>query len=240
MSLDWSPFRAVPRPRVKPSPAGTLNVPAIGVVRLARPSLDLRGQPFFDVLNSRVTRYGSNKVALGELSELLWHSARQRPAAEAGSRARDHRAYPSAGGIHPVEILVQDIAGQPTYLYRYEPRNHSLIILKNPASLCESLQIEASSCLATRPATLIWLVVVPDRTAAKYENASSLVLRDVGLVLGTIGLTATAMGLWPVPLGVTGEPFVSRDLKWSLPAFGAGGLHVSHAVSPTDGPLLKS
>jgi nitroreductase len=72
---------------------------------------------------------------------------------------------------------------------------------------------------------LIALAAESGRTAAKYENAESLIWRDAGIALGYMSIVAEALGLTFCPLGVLGEPYVSAVVSGD-PRIQAAGLAV--------------
>ena len=74
-------------------------------------------------------------------------------------------------------------------------------------------------------ATLLLFAAKPERTFAKYDSACSLVWRDAGVLLGYLSIAAESIGLNFVPLGINGEPFVSR-LVDQAGLVGVGGAFV--------------
>lgn len=204
-------------------------MPVFGVIALQQPPARAEWPSLLELLNKRSTRYASKPLSIVEVSELLWHAARVRDADEIAPQQVSHRASPSAGGLHPIEVFVQNIEGVENNVYRYDPYRHQLLMLCAEQDVSDALRKEAQNCLSVPVATVLWLVATPSRTESRYEHPVSLVLRDAGVLLSTLGLTAEALGLWPVPLGVTGEPIVSTHFVGSVPLYGVGGLHVSRS-----------
>ncbi|MGQ7935501.1 hypothetical protein [Paraburkholderia sp. D1E] len=137
-----------------------------------------------------------------------------------------HRASPSAGGLHPIEIVVQGLSDHAG-LFHYDPESHRLIELEYGQFAQEKLFAEAEACLPCSAATIFWMLAVPQRTEMKYSNADTLILRDAGALIATLVLCATALQLFSAPLGTRGEPMLSNLTTWSLPVVGVGGVHVS-------------
>lgn len=211
-----------PRPRSTVRPVGFLTYPARSVINL-RPPGDRPTASFLDVLDNRRTRYADECLNVDQLSELLWHGGRVR---ERFDDSSSHRAAPSAGGIHPIEILVHGLS-DATGLFHYDAEKHRLIEVAHDLTIADELVTEADSCLPCRPATLLWFLAVTQRTDAKYTNADTLVLRDTGALITTLCLCGTALKFQPVPLGTRGEPMLSRLTTWSVPVTGVGGMHIS-------------
>lgn len=228
--MSWDRFRTrgVPTPRPERLEAAQPSIATTAEVRLNPPQSGTYSEAFFDVLARRETRYASNKLELGSLSELLWHSARRigRFTLPDGA-CWEHRPAPSAGGIHPIEVVVQDATGLGDQLYLYDPDEHRLLTLADSTLASSALRHEAQLCLPVKPATLIWFIAMPQRTGAKYNHPESLIWRDAGALQTTTLLAATALKLQPVPIGRTGEPIVSTSLNWGVDLMGVGGLHVS-------------
>jgi hypothetical protein len=122
--------------------------------------------------------------------------------------ARSRRASPSAGALHPIEVVLVPSIGSAR-IFRYNPWNHVL----------EALQIEDqdeirtfnTDCAHALPdAHGISLVMLgqPSCVAACYDDPMSLLWRDSGALLQTLFLTAVAFRLAFCPLGVLGHQIV--------------------------------
>ncbi|RUR71065.1 SagB/ThcOx family dehydrogenase [Variovorax guangxiensis] len=117
------------------------------------------------------------------------------------------RPSPSAGAIHPVHLIAQNL--ELGGWNRYDPMGHELVSV--PGGPDVHVVRKAMDELVTAPAaTLLLLVAEPGKTAAKYLNSDSLVWRDAGILLGYLSLAAEALGLAFVPLGITGEPWAGK------------------------------
>jgi len=161
------------------------------------------------------------------LGEWLWLACRSRSSrASVYGPDQESRVYPSAGGMHPIHVLLTRKAGP---LERYDPIEHSLIELPGTESGAAAVRAAARALLDVSRGAVIGLVAEPGKTAAKYEHHESLVWRDAGVVLGYMSLVAQALGFAFCPLGVTGQPHLTDSLTGSAP-LQAVGLAVVGAV----------
>ena len=161
-----------------------------------------------------------------DLSTLLWTVGKtlsQRVTLLAHERW-EHRGVPSAGGKHPIDLLVMDWTRTPGALHLYDPLSHSLRVLKGfPSALNVSLSRAAEACVGWRAGLVIWHVVQVARTASAYRYPDTLIWRDSGVLTGAMAIVSAAVGLSCVPLGITGEPWLSRGLKANHQVMGGGG-----------------
>ncbi len=143
---------------------------------------------------------------LGSLSALLWSTCACQESAETSlGFAIERRGAPSAGAIHPVHVLLCDPA--ESRVSRYNGKRHALQLLDVawPHDLIES-------CRSVVPSDTAWIVLFVaefGKTAAKYEDAFSLILRDAGVLQGVMAVAAEALDMSFCLLGLTGDPWVS-------------------------------
>lgn len=191
-----------PKPRERVIPYQTLAWPDGERCSLSRPVDAL--QSFCDVTASRRSKRSFGPLALADLSALLWYASRT-IAAQSSSLGFDIslRPVPSAGAIHPIHLLVCS-ALNPVW-QRYEPSEHSLVtVTEGLVPPCEALA-QAAPAVDPQGGTLLWLAAEVGKTAAKYENAESLVWRDAGALLAQLAVTASYLGLHFCPLGLVGH-----------------------------------
>jgi SagB-type dehydrogenase family enzyme len=184
------------------------------------------GKSFIKVLSSRRSRRAFRKISLERLSALLWHSARSLEGFPPERPLWQHRPAPSAGGCHPVDILLvhQD---WPQQILLYEPTDHSLSTLKIVADAERTQFIKlADQVIPIGEATILWFGAQFDKTLSRYENGESLVWRDAGALIATISLVAEFLQLNSCALGITGEPYFSQMLDSRGKVVGVGGLLV--------------
>jgi SagB-type dehydrogenase family enzyme len=197
-------------PRAHVHAVPSLSAPFSGVLDLS-PAAATAPESFFSVLDRRESKCSSTLLSVEQVSDVLWHGCRER--SQIGSH-RSHRASPSAGGLHPIYIVIQRISAVDGD-FLYDAAGHRLLRLHvlEPERL--KLIKRAELCLPRTPATLFWLVGVPGRTAAKYPSPGFFVERDAGYLAATITLVATATRLCTVPLGATGFPHLNHLTDWS-------------------------
>lgn len=161
-----------------------------------------------DLVGSRRTRYEFGPVDTMTLGLLFERSARVSVEVPSGyGFPLTKRAAPSAGGIHPIHLIVHAYGAR--VLCRYDPFAHSLREIRtelDPAELRESM----SRVVDGEQGVLVLLVAEPGKSAVKYENAASLVWRDAGVLLAFLAMGAESLKLNFAPLGVTGDPWVAR------------------------------
>lgn len=159
----------------------------------------------------------------------MWHVARTRSSRTLPSGAQwQHRAVPSAGGRHPVDLLIVHRVGRTWKVEVYDELAHALCDLNIERSALRRLISQARSLVPLGHGTLIWHAAHPWRTLRKYRQGSSLVWRDSGVLTGYLTLAAEALQLNCCPLGITGEPWVSSML--GMPGVvGVGGSVIGHA-----------
>src|SRR5689334_19976106 len=86
--------------------------------------------PLSQVLASRSSRRLFQPVTLDALNSLLWYSARAIEVTPATHPRWQHRPAPSAGGKHPLDLLIFRTEGELTVPELYEATAHSLARLK--------------------------------------------------------------------------------------------------------------
>lgn len=136
----------------------------------------------------------------------------------------EHRGVPSAGGKHPVDLVLMDWTRVRRRLHVYEPHSHSLrVLIGFPSTAIVALGRAAEACLGWRAGVVVWHVIHAARTSSAYRHADTLLWRDSGVITGAMALVSAALGMSCVPLGITGEPWLSRGLKAHHQVMGGGG-----------------
>lgn len=157
--------------------------------------------PFGDVLDRRCTKRELRPIRLERLGALLWHAARTR--AKYGG-IWEHRAAPSAGGLHPIELVITGNSDEQAF--RYNPTRHALERLVNiDATLLQAACADLRTVVPTADGALILLAADLGRTAAAYENAESLVWRDAGCLIAMLQIVGAWLELGCCPLGTLGR-----------------------------------
>jgi SagB-type dehydrogenase family enzyme len=157
-----------------------------------------------------IREFRDAQVLLAEVSQLLW--------AAQGITGEDDfkRAAPSAGAKYPIELFVVagNVDGLPVGAYRYEPKTHSLEVVRRGdlrAELCD----EALSQEWVEEAALdIVIAGVYSRTMEKYgERGIRYVHMEVGAVAENIYLQAESLGLGTTFVGAFSDDGVKKVLR---------------------------
>jgi SagB-type dehydrogenase family enzyme len=215
----------IPRPRPAERAYSEFAYPSGPIEYIPVPRRRVAGPGFFGVLRSRRSRRAAgplNDVALGTL---LWHTSKTWESK--GTLVRwEHRGVPSAGGCHPIDILITNRSGRPGELFWYDPIAHGLIEIPHSDGGELGELIAEMGGAAGREGTLLLYGAQSARTTSKYVNAESLIWRDAGVLTGVMTLVAEALGAHCTPLGPTGEPYVSRLVRSGGQVVGVGGCSV--------------
>lgn len=131
------------------------------------------------------------------MAQVLW-------AAQGVTPAQGHRTAPSAGALQPlvVYLVAGSVAGLAPGVYRYEPREHAMILTRT-GDVRGRLAATALGQAPVRdaPAVLV-IAAVYQRTGQKYAaRAERFVHVEVGHAAQNVYLQATARGLATVPVG---------------------------------------
>lgn len=175
--------------------------------------LEERIMNFSEVLKLRRSSRDFGSISIEILSEILFLSAHVKHGfSNSFGNSLSYRPSPSAGARHPVEILICSI---PIFknerLFRYDPFNHRIQELALDEEICIKLRLHISESFPqSELATIIWFLAFPDKTSAKYENAESLIWRDIGTLANTIQLCCTFLGLNSCISGTLGYPYFAQ------------------------------
>ncbi|MGV3570611.1 MAG: nitroreductase family protein [Ramlibacter sp.] len=192
--------------------------------RTAALQVDLVG-----LLDERQTRREFTRdLTEAELGDFLWLACRNRASRPSPfGFDQESRPHPSAGGMHPIHVL---LARAQQEWHRYEPVEHALVQLPGTRMTAAHARQESAVLVPLNRGVLIALAAEPGKTAAKYDNPDSLVWRDAGTVLGYMSVVAEALGLTFCPLGLLGKRFVS-DVVAGDPRIEATGLAILGAAA---------
>lgn len=130
---------------------------------------------------------------------------------------RQQKFVPSFGGLHPAHILLGDPSGK---WFTYISDEHSLgeVVVQTGDGL--QIRNRALQLFRAPEATLVALLSDFDLAANYYENVSSLVLRDAGVLFGHGALVAAAMGISFRILGLAGNGQLVGELPFRSVASG--------------------
>ena len=176
------------------------------------------------LLETRRSRRRGTSVDKEHLSTILWFAAKTMVATVGGFPRWEHRGTPSAGGCHPIDILVSNWMPNPGILYRYEPIGHALMRLRvADQDAADELNRAGAEAVGNDAGTLLWHAAQFERTGSRYIDGESLVWRDAGALVVTISLLAELLDLSCCAIGATGEPHLSRALGSGERVVGVGG-----------------
>lgn len=163
-----------------------------------------------------VREYSATSLTVDELSQLLW-------AAQGVTAPDGLRAAPSAGALYPLEtyVVVGDVDGLPSGIYKYEPASHALALVTEGDR--RGVLADAAlgqECVATAPAVVV-VGAVYGRMTAKYGNRGRrYVHQEVGHAAQNVCLEAVALGLGAVVVGAFDDRRVKaavRMTRWEQP-----------------------
>lgn len=176
--------------------------------------------PLNIILDRRRTHREFKPIKLEDLSKWLWYVGRE--CGMGHSRygfPLSRRPVPSAGAIHPVNIVfsLPDHEGWQLYI----PGQHAFASLILNTSITEAGVESLYPVIDVQLGSIVRLIAEPQKTAAKYEDSCSLIWRDAGVLLGQMAVVAEALNLNFCPLGITGDDWCELlDKKRSLVGVG--------------------
>lgn len=181
--------------------------------------VDLTLQSLEKIIYARRTRRVFGLLSQVQIAKFLWLSCRV--FAKGDDRfgfSLTQRPVPSAGAIHPIHLILGD---KNSDWSRYDPDRHGLASLRTAGSALTGLWQAIEQVLEPADGTALLFVAEPGKVYAKYESGNSLIWRDTGVIIGHMALVAEALQLNFCPLGITGEPWVSRlDVQRQLVGVG--------------------
>jgi len=151
-------------------------------------------------------------IGLADIGQLLW-------AAQGITQAQGLRTAPSAGALYPLEIhlVVGDVSGLASGVYRYEPPGHVLVRTDaGDARAALRSAVGGQGWIGDAPAVLA-IAAVGARSAGKYgERAARYVCLEAGHAAQNVQLQATARGCASVFVGAFDDARLHSALR--LPA----------------------
>lgn len=215
-----------PRPKSTFKWPSRVTYPIENVVLL--PKVNVAKADMFSVLKRRHSSKDLGKPTLNQMAQFLGHAARTYAARmELTGQMWQHRASPSAGGIHPIDIFLLNLSPDEEAVYFYDPLSHALKKIGTPvAKKLRGLRSNAFSVKNESDAAIIWFGAQTHLTSAKYNNYESLIWLDSGCLMMTCYMVATALRLRCCALGTTGDKYFSELRHGSVSMRGIGGLLV--------------
>lgn len=215
-----------PAPRKDTKNTPQFLYPISEIIRLAIPTV-FPSTSFIDVIKERKSSREFKELSIDQLSDLLWLACKVKDIAiDPAGYILTHRPSASAGGRHPIDVLVlSPILGISTIHY-YNPFEHTLNKLDFDQKSVTQLHSHVNESIVLGSATMLWLLAHPQRTTAKYSNALSLIWRDAGTLIHSIQLACTFIDVNSCPIGTLGEPYISNVFSRIGEVWSAGGIAI--------------
>lgn len=184
---------------------GSESVP----IRLSRLMLS-SGRSLENALRERrsVREYSGKPLTRDELAQLLW-------AAQGMTGPEGFRTAPSAGALYPLEVdvVVGDVDGLPSAIYRYKPDRHELVVSREGDRRRELRAAAHGQDCVGGAAAVVALAAVYERTSGQYGGRGvRYVHMEVGHTAQNVCLQATALGLGAVVVGAFEDGPLKRVL----------------------------
>lgn len=214
-----------PKPKLLEDIVEPFSYPIKGKIKLLRPSSKYCVN-FFDLTLTRRSARNFTALLPNQLDILLWYGAKAIDTyIQSNNYILSRRPSASAGARHPIDILV--CARSPLSIAYYNPFEHTLNQLDYNSSILNDLMNHVNENIAIQDGTFLWLIAHFPRTAAKYDNAESLIWRDAGALLHQLQLTASSLKINSCCVGTLGEPFI-KLLEPSANTISAGGIIIGN------------
>ncbi|MFN3533920.1 MAG: SagB/ThcOx family dehydrogenase [Desulfatiglandales bacterium] len=155
-----------------------------------------------------VRNFQKGQLSLEEISQLLW-------AAQGITDPKGYRSAPSAGALYPLEVylVVGEVKGLESGVYKYENRNHGLIKIRGGDPASELYRAALMQDWVLRAQANLVFGAVFERTTSKYrERGFRYVYMEAGHAAQNVLLQAEALGLGGVVVGAFYDEQVKKAL----------------------------
>ena len=216
-----------PEPRKKVTNTPQYSYPICQTIRLTIPST-LPNNSFAEVIQKRKSSREYKRLSIDQLSSLLWLACKVKDLAiDSTGYILTHRPSASAGGRHPIDVLIlSPVLDKGSTLYYYNPFEHTLNKLSLEKQQVSELRSHINTAVNSRNATILWFLAHPSRTESKYKNAISLVWRDAGALIHCVQIASVLCNINSCAIGTLGEPYISKLFSNSKEIWSAGGILV--------------
>jgi hypothetical protein len=186
---------------------------------------------FASVVESRRSQRSTIRSPLREIVNAIAYASRPRYIKDGDAIGRTRRLSPSAGALHPIDILI--VHRRSGRVFRYVATRIVLerLHVMNPDQIARFIE-DCREMVPESSADMLVFIGDVDRVAAVYDRPASLLWRDAGVLLQTLALTATAYRLGFCPLGIQGQPVVSA-LALPPRAVGVGAALMGRVLDET-------
>lgn len=193
------------------------------VIKLPKVNMTEQHMDFLEIFSERRSVKELGACSLDALSKILHYAVKPYCIGIDDYGVTVYRsAAPSAGGRHPIDILVGIKENSGRNLYLYHSLGHSLKRLAITDESQNAFFKDVEQTLSFGESILLWFSVQYMRTASKYTDYMSLVWRDVGAQLCCLQQAAKYVGLDSCPIGyLAGETF-KKMFKSELLLSGGG------------------
>jgi SagB-type dehydrogenase family enzyme len=201
------------RPVVGPSTTTGRRMSDTERVSIAELQADWKDQPLRSLLGLRRSERRFRRPPLDAVAAVLVAGARVLAEGRADDGyLRTWRPYPSAGGRHPIDLLVvaADVDGLAPGAWWFDAWKCELA--REAAVDLTSTVRNVESIVDSSVPAIVFAVAVPDRTLERYPDGMSLVWRDAGVVLQTLHVLAFDAGLASCILGTTAVVIRDRTM----------------------------
>lgn len=172
------------------------------VIKLPMAISDVPKSDFLTVFSERRSIKVLGECPLNALSQLLYFAVKPYSIGIDDYGVTVYRsASPSAGGRHPIDILVGMKEAEGRKLFLYQSLSHSLMRLDIAEDIQRIFFDDIEGTLPFGESTLLWFSLQYLRTSSKYTDYLSLIWRDVGAQLCCLQQAAKYVGVDSCPIG---------------------------------------
>lgn len=192
-------------------------------IRLPKVEIKARETSFVDVFSERRSVKNLGICPLEMLSQILYLAVKPYTIGQDDYGVTVFRsAAPSAGGRHPIDVLVGQKEEGERRLYLYKPLKHSLRRLMVAAELQRAFFESVEETLPLGESVMLWFSMQYMRTASKYTGYESLVWRDAGAQLCCLQQAAKYVDIDSCPIGYLAEETFGAMFKTDKLMSGGG------------------
>lgn len=157
-------------------------------------------------------RYKDEPLTLKEISQLLWAAGGKTIDGITGAT----RAYPSAGGIYPLEIylIVGEVEGLVAGIYHYKWQDHTIALIKEGDFRRQLMRAAlGQKAVADAPVSIVFTAIY-SRTTRRYGKRGEIryVPMDMGGAGQNVYLQAEVLGLGTVIFGAFDDGTIKKIL----------------------------
>ncbi len=161
--------------------------------------------------------FSRDGISLKNASQLLW-------AAYGITKSSDHPALggglktaPSAGATYPLQVylLVRDVEGVEPGVYRYIPKDHSIVRVIDRDVKKELSAASYNQKMIEQAPACIFYSAIYSKTTGKYKERGRerYVCMDLGHSAENVFLQAVALGLGTCPVGAFNDDEVRKVMQ---------------------------